>query len=171
MSIPIKNGLFLGAALFIGTVVFISASPRGYLSYGTFPLMLVAILMMVKTGSDIKSAQGGFASFGDLFKAIFITVLVGYFIRMIGIYVSYNFINPEIAEIQKEISIEAIEKMSGLIGDDAMDTVYDELDNMNVSGIGSLLQQYLAYVIGTGAVVNAIISMVMRKDKPLIDQV
>ena len=171
MTIPVKNGLFLGAAFFIGTIAFIVGSPSGYITYGTYPLFLIAVLIIVKTGLDIKNSQGGFAKFGELFGPILITVAIGYLIRMFAIYIAYNFINPEIIEIQKEMSVEAMESMSGLLGDDMMDKMYEEVDSMNPAGILELLQTYFVYLIGAGGIINAIVSLIIKKEKPLIDRV
>lgn len=170
-NLAIKNGLFLGAALVVGTIAFILVSPRGFLSYGNWALFLIAVLIMVKTANDVKSELGGFASFGQLFTPILITVAIGYFLRVAIYYIMANFVSPELVEIQKEISVEALEAMSGLLGEEMMDQSLDAIEEQNVAGIGSLAMQYVSLMIGTGGIVNAIICAVFKNEKPLIDRV
>lgn len=171
MNNAIKNGLFLGAALLIGVFAFVLVSPRGYLEYGQFVLFLIALVVMVKTGSEEKQMHGGYASFGQIFKSIFICIAVGYLIRFIGNYIAFNVINTDLSTIYNDIAIEAVEKMSGFLGDEATDLAIEELEKNDISSIGNNVMQYITMLLLTGGVVNAIISLIMKKDRPLIDTV
>jgi len=170
-NLAVKNGLFLGGALIIGTIAFIMASPRGFLSYGNWALFLIAVLMMVKTANDVKSELNGYASFSELFMPILITVAIGYLLRVTIYYIMANFVSPELVDLQKEISIEALEAMSGLLGEEMMDQSLDAIEDQNIAGVGSVMMQYVSLMIGTGGIVNAIISAIFKNQKPLIDRV
>ncbi len=171
MSNPVKNGIFLGAAMVIGIIAFVIASPRGYLQYGQYVLFLIALVVMVKTGLEERQLNGGYASFGDIFKAIFICIAVGYAIRFIGNYIAFNFINPDLSVIYQDIAIEAMEKMSGFLGDEAVDASIEALEEQSPGSIGNNIMQYVTLLLMTGGIVNAIISLILRKERPLIDTV
>lgn len=171
MSIPVKNGLFLGAAFLIGTIAFVLGSPRGFITYSSYAFFLIAVVMMIKTANDVKIEQGGFATFGELFKNMIITVAVGYVFRIIALYIAYNFINPDLSQIQIDVASEGFESMSGLMGDEMMDKMYEELEKMNPSGVKTLVTSYFTYLVTIGAITNAIISAILQKKKPLIDVV
>lgn len=165
----VKNGLFLGAALVIGTFAIAYVSPRGFITYGSYVLFLIALIIMVKTGIEAREANGGFAAFGTIFKAIFICILVAYGIRFIGNYVAYNVVFPNLIEIQKELSIEVIEKMSGLMGDEATELAIEEIESQGGMSIANILGQFVMLLILTGCAVNAIISLILRREKPIFE--
>ncbi len=171
MSIPVKNGLFLGAAFFIGTILFVSVSPSGYLDHAYFPFLLIGILMMVKTATDVKSEDQGFASFGKLFKGIFITVAIGYLIRLIGDYISFKFISSKLSELFAERKELQLEKQSASMPDEQMDLFYNIMDWMSYDNLGFMLVLYCMYLVLTGCIVNAVISLIMKNERPLIDRV
>lgn len=171
MNNAVKNGLFLGGALLIGIIAFVLVSPRGYLEYGQFVLFLIALIIMVKTGIEEKQMNGGFASFGQIFVAILTCIAVGYAIRFIGNYLAFNVMNTDLTTIYNEIAIESIEKMSGFLGDEATDLAIEEIEKNDISSVGNNLIQYISMLLLTGGVVNAIISLILKKDRPLIDTV
>ncbi len=170
-NLAIKNGLFLGVAILIGSIAFILVNPRGFLIYGNWTLFLIALLIMIKTANDVKSQQDGYASFGQLFMPILLTVAIGYFFRIAIYYIMANFISPELIDIQKEISFETLESMSGMLGEEVMDKSFEAIEDQNVASIGSVLLQYVSLMIGTGGIVNAIISAILKNQKPLIDRI
>jgi len=171
MNIAVKNGVFLGVALAIGTVAFVLVSPSGFINYGSWALFLIALLIMVKTASDVKAQQNGFASFGELFTPILITVAIGYLIRFATYYIMANFVTPELIEIQEQIAVEALEGMSGLLGEEMLDQSLDAMESQNIAGLGNVFVQYLTLLVLTGGVVNAIISAIFKNEKPLIDRI
>lgn len=171
MNTAVKNGVFLGIALAIGTVAFVLVSPSGFVKFGNWALFIIAILIMVKTANDVKSKQGGYASFSELFLPILVTVAIGYFIRVATYYIMANFITPELIEIQEQIAVEALEGMSGLLGEEMLDKSLDAMEDQNLAGLGNVFMQYLTLLVGTGGIVNAIISGFFKNEKPLIDRV
>ena len=54
-------------------------------------------------------------------------------------YVLMNFIDPDLIVMAKEVSIEAIEKMSGLLGEDGVQAAIEKIENENPFGIQQTL--------------------------------
>jgi len=99
----IKNGLLAGcicAVIYFATHAF---DPGFYIKQSKIFGGLILILFLVKTSRDERTRLGGFASFGELLKVNFIMYLIAAFIISIFTYILYNFINPDLANIELEI--------------------------------------------------------------------
>lgn len=169
MSIAVKNGIFLGVALLLGTLVYSFVSPSGYLQYSSFVFFIIAVIIMYKNGTDERTANGGFISFGQVFTSILICVAIAYLFKLVGNYVAYNFVSPQLADIQMEKSIEAIEQMRGMLGDEVADKSLDEIEKQDLGSPFQMIIQYFTVLFLNGVIVNLIISAIVHKKKPMFD--
>ena len=79
-----------------------------------------------------------------------------------------NYIDPGLLDLQREISIDAIEKLSGLLGEEGTEAALDALENQDWSfGVGKALQTYFMGLIIPGFIIALIISAVMKDRKPV----
>ena len=135
VNTPVKNGLIMGAVLCIGALAMAMISPRSYVLYGRFVLLLAALYFMFKIGKDEKELNEGILAFGEAFKAIFIGSLIAYAILNAFEYILFNYINPDLNVITQEIAVEMTNKtldfISGVADADgeALDKAREEIAN------------------------------------------
>jgi len=162
----VTNGLFLGVAICLLSLVMYFFSPRFFLSWGSWFSFLVYILFMVKAGREEKEEMGGYASFGDMLKPTMLTYAIGSLIGAIFSYVLINFIDPSLMDVMKDIQVEALDKMAGFLGEDATETAKDAiLENENSFSIGTLLMGWGVGLIIPGIIFGLIISAILKNEK------
>jgi hypothetical protein len=77
-----------------------------------------------------------------------------------------NFIDPDLIVMAKEVSIEAIEKMSGLLGEDGVQAAIEKIENENPFGIQQTLMGIAITLVFPGALIALIIAAIMKKTNP-----
>jgi len=87
-----------------------------FLTFRTGVLFPIFLLILVKSGLDARKANDGVIAFGEAFKNMFVTGAIGVLLCTLFEYLHFNFISPELIEMQRELAIEAAEKVSELLG-------------------------------------------------------
>lgn len=168
----INNGIFLGIALVIATYVLYLANTRMFFNAKGFVLFTIFLLITIKSGFDARRANGGFIEFKQAFVNMFITGAIGYFLATIGEYILFNIVDTDLVELQKEISIEAIEEMSGMFGgeemQEALEEEIDKIEGKDLAGASSMLLAFFIRLIIPIALFSAIIAFfIKRKGDPI----
>ena len=137
----IKNGVFSGLAMVIYTLVIYLVDPSllSNMKLAFIP-MIIVIIFMVRAVSDFKAQNNGFASFGEALLQSLGTAVIATVISNIFVYILYNFIDPGMLEVLKQASIDQMESMEGLLGEEGVDRAVDELESQEFTfGIGKVL--------------------------------
>lgn len=162
----VQNGLYLGVALCLLTLVMYFFSPRFMLSWGSWFSFLVYILFMVKAGKEEKEMMGGYASFGEMLKPTFLTYIIGSLIASLFTYVLINFIDPSLMDIMKDIQVETIDKMAGFLDEDSLEEAKDViLENENSFSLGTVIMGWAFQLIIPGIIFALIISAIIKNEK------
>ncbi|MEJ6613139.1 MAG: DUF4199 domain-containing protein [Saprospiraceae bacterium] len=132
-NVKIKNGLILGVALVIISLVLYLIDPRVYLTWETWIGFAAVIYIMYKTAVAVREQKDGVLSFGSAFVAVFVPMAIGLLISSLFSYVLQNYLAPELGDITKEMAIETIEKISGMFGGDVGDEMMEEIENQDYS--------------------------------------
>lgn len=162
----IRNGLYMGGALVLLYLALYFVSPKVFLSWGSWISFAVYIYFMYNAAKEERASLGGYMSFGEGFKAAFLAFVVGGLISALFTYVMYNFIDPTLIDLTKEIALEAFEKMSGFMGEEAAETAMETIEDQDFStsySIGNTLMGYLFSLIFPGAVIALIIAAIMKR--------
>lgn len=163
----IKNGLYAGLACALLYLVSHTFDPGFYIKQSKLFGGLVLILFLVKSCKDERSVLVGYASFGELLKASFITYLIAAVIISIFTYILYNFINPDLAKIELDITMEIMEKALDWVGapDDVLDEVETELDKIEYEkDFFTILTDFISKLF-SGIILSIIISSIYKKNK------
>ena len=131
---PLQYGLIGGISLVIFTLILYISGMETYTNWLLQILsFVIVIVFMIVGGLKVRSANGGFLSYKDSFVAVFTIAAVSLLILTTFNIVLYNFINPELAEIVKEMSIEkAIEMMEGFgLSESEIEKSLADMENMN----------------------------------------
>ncbi len=166
------NGIFLGIAMIISTYVLYIANKSLFLSSRSI-LLIIFILLIVKSGLEARNANGGFITFGQIFKNMFVTGTVGIVLCTPFEYIMMNYIDPDLIEMQKEISLEAAEQardfLSG-IGGEEFDNQFDEelekIENTNPFSAMNSIRTLLIRLIAPIALLSALFGLILKKNKP-----
>lgn len=169
----IQNGLFLGVAMIICSYVLYLANPHMFLTAKSGALFLIFLLIMTKSGLDSRKLEGGFIGFKNVFFNMFITGAIGTLLCTFFEYVHYNFLSPELIEIQREISLEAAEKMAEIFSglgeeyEEAMDMQLEGLEDENFASLGNTIKNYMVRLVFPVALFSAIIGLFIKRDGPI----
>ncbi|MBK8701042.1 MAG: DUF4199 domain-containing protein [Saprospiraceae bacterium] len=128
-NISTRNGLFAGiSAIIIGLVIYL-ISPMGFLSWGGWITIIPVVYFMVAAAKTKREEEEGFISLRAAFTASWLVYLLYSLISVLFTYVMMNIVDPSLIDTAKQVSIEAIEKMSGWIGEQGTEAAIAELEN------------------------------------------
>lgn len=163
----IKNGILAGIAGSALMLLFYLIKPRMVFGLAGWTVVALFVFLMVRAVKEYKS-HIDYMSFSEALKMSFLTYVVGNLIYTLFFFVLMNYIDPGLLDLQREISIDAIEKLSGLLGEEGTEAALDALENQDWSfGVGKALQTYFMGLIIPGFIIALIISAVMKDRKPV----
>ncbi len=166
----LKNGLLCGGLLAILSFLMGMLAPKAYISFGSSSFYIIVIVFMVMTGNMTKRNNGGTLSFGEAFISIFTMMSVAIGIWLVFQYLQYNFLQPNLVEVTKEVAVESMETLAELMGgneevSELMEEAAEEIENdanFNFS-IGKIIASYFMSLV-IGAVFTLIIAAIIKKD-------
>ncbi len=86
-------------------------------------------------------------------------------------YILFNFIDPGLVEIQREIAVEAVEKVANALGnEEMMDEMNEQLEEQSFDITPWKALQGWIFGLIFGAIVAAIQGAIMKKKDPSFDQ-
>ena len=160
----IKYGLYAGVIIVVLDLVLVLISDNTYLYASGWVAAPIIIYAMVKASQEYKVANDGYASFGEIFKASWLTYLITGLITTIFGYILFKFISPSLVEVTMQTSMEAMEKMKGIVGEEAYEKAMEQMENNDplspFNQLTALLSKYLM-----AAIPALIIGLVMKNQK------
>ena len=169
-NIFVKNGLIAGILAIIVSVVIWLIDASAYLKFGPYVRLIIIVYFLYRTAKETRDANGGFINLAELFKVTFLASIVATLVFFVFNYLHYNFIDTNLVEIQKQIAMESVEKISQTFGsEDMMTEITDKLEEQDFSmGIGKLFTGWLINLIWW-AIVSVIIAAIMKKKDPSLN--
>ena len=160
-----NNGLLAGLISIIILLVSYFMNQGFYMKYAGYLIYVVYLYFMYKAGTEAREEQGGFISFGKALGPVFLTFVVGSLLVAVFQYVMYNFIDVTLLDALQEQSIAAVEKMSGMIGEEGVDAAIEKIESEGVDfGIGKVALGYGFSLIIPGFVFALIMAAIVRKE-------
>ncbi len=163
----IKNGLFMGIASILFTMVLYFIDPSMIFGTIAYAGMLSPIYFMWKSATEEKAINDGFLSFSEGLKAAFLTAVIGGLITQLFSYVLINFIDPSLVDVLRETSIEATEKIIAMFGDneDAAEQMREAMEEQDFTPtLGKTLIGYLGSLIFPTFIIALIIAAITKKE-------
>lgn len=162
-----KRGLFYGvSAIGLFLVVYL-INKRMIFSPGFGPIvsLVIPVIFMVLAARDTRNHQEGYMSFGEALSSTFLTYVIGSFLYTSFSYIMTNIVDPSLLEIGKEVALEAMDKLSAIMGEDQIDVMKDAIeDSTDGAGIGSNLFGWAFSLIIPGFIIAAIISAITKRN-------
>ncbi|HMS66698.1 MAG TPA: DUF4199 domain-containing protein [Saprospiraceae bacterium] len=165
MSNPsIKYGVYAGVIIILLDLILYLIDERIFLLASTYVALPVIIVAMVYSSRDYKAANGGIGSFKELFTASWLSYLIAGLISTAFTYILYNFIAPNLIETMREITMEGIEKMKGMLPEESYEAALEQMDaNKNPMGFSSIILSLLVrYALA--AIPAMIVAASMKKE-------
>lgn len=166
----VKNGIIAGilSVVLILLVYLVKSSllASGGFAISTLTTALFVYLMYLSTKAE-KDATSEHFSFNDAVKPAFVCYVVGNVIYYAFYFVFLNYIAPEVLQMQQEMAIEMVDKLSGITGEEAAEQAVRDLEAKGVGfGLGQAAIGFLFSLIFPGFVVAAIIAATLRDPRP-----
>lgn len=163
----VKNGILAGIGTAVYVLLLYLINARMVFGPASFITTVIFIVMMVRSVKAEKEVLE-YTSFSDALKPAFLTYVIANLIYVIFYYVLVNFIAPDLLVMQKEMALEMLEKMSGFLGEEAMEKAAEELEARNSGfGIGTAIWTFAWGLIFPGFLIAAIIAIVMKDRQPV----
>jgi len=165
----INNGIFLGITSIICTYVIYWANPSMYFTAQPTLLFLIYVLIVSKSGSEAKRANGGFLTYGSAFKNMFVTGAIAVLLITIFDFFLYNYIGPELPAMKHELDIEAMENLIEMVGPE-YESLFEEAmkkqEAADMTSLGFGLQNFIRRLFAPVAITAAFLALIMKKNPP-----
>lgn len=166
-SIAFKNGLFAGLTIIVLYVLsyVINVELLANFWFGLILIIGLIVLGFITT-AKCKSLQDGYISFKEAFSAYIVPIALGLALPMLFLYLLFNFIDVEAAQMLKDISLEKTEAIMRRFGapESEIATAMAQAEEQDTYSIKNLSLQY-AFTIIFCAVIGLIAALTMKKNK------
>ncbi len=161
----VKNGIILGVASIIFSHICYLIDPKMMLNGVSFLGFFIVIYFMYRSAVEEKRMNEDLLSFGEALKVTFLTYIIGNLIGSIYIYLMFNFFDPALHDVMKEVSIDNAEFFVKLLGgEDQLDQVHDQIESQDIQmSFSMVFLEYLVSLIFPGFVLSLIIAAITKK--------
>lgn len=165
----VKYGLLGAGVLIVFYLLLWVLDPMYYFKWSwlSFFIIIYIIYLAIK---EARIISDGFISFADAFKTSFITMVIVSAITLVFSILLFKVIDPGLAEVQKQFSIEFTENMLNLFGaGDMSDEILDQVEDQDYSiSIRSMILGYFTGLIWW-AILSAIMALIMKRKDPTLN--
>jgi hypothetical protein len=142
-----------------------------YYSMLMFVSFFVVLILLFLCGSKLRKQHGGYIEMKEVFKAMFIAVLIFELFFTITYFVYLRYINPGFFDSfmtnSEELLLQAKRPQSEI--DQLMKTIGDSKEQMRQSSVFDFLKTYLYYVGITG-LFAIIFSFILKRKPPVFGE-
>ncbi|MCW3466799.1 DUF4199 domain-containing protein [Chitinophaga nivalis] len=166
----IKWGIISGLVLiFLNVISWVAGSSILFAWWNSIIQLLIFAFFGILAGIEAKKAAGGFISFKDVLKPVFITFIIGTLMITLYQYVLYKFIDPSLVDALKHHIMQATESTLRMMKapQDEIDKQLDELNGTDFNvGLSKSFMDFLKGIIFY-FVISVIIALIVRKKAPV----
>ncbi|TSD66570.1 DUF4199 domain-containing protein [Inquilinus sp. KBS0705] len=168
-KLSLRYGLLIGAISIVFTLIFWVINPlMQYTNTFVSLLMFVIIIaLLVVFGLEVRKAAGGYWTFGDAFKCLFIMSVYISVLTIVFNYILFNFIDPTLASrVSEALSAKLTEQLSNSgMSQDKIDEFTKSLDGkFNATIKNEATNLGIGLIIY--AVIDLIIAAIIKKNPP-----
>ena len=165
LSPAIRFGLFLAAAsILLSIIPYLLDMKTMSMFFGVISF-IISIVFMFLSGTSERDSLGGFITWKQALKTIWICGLIGFGIGTLYQVVFMKYIDPELMEEQKEMQIKMMEGMRGTMGDEATEAQIERIQSEDVMSFKNI-----SMMIGGSAImaffIAAILALIVKRDNP-----
>ena len=168
ISIGLTNGLVVSLVLLVYTLALYLIDPAQVIGWLAMLSYVILIGFMVKSGRDERERLGGYMTFKEGLKPIFLCSVVAVIVLNIFTYILFVIIDPGMAELTKEVTIDRVISWMEWMGapENTIDQTIEEMERQDYTQtIGRTFMNTAVGMI-VGFVFSAIISLILKKNEP-----
>ncbi len=165
----VKYGLLLAAVSIVIALISFYLFPMGiWTQFGLS--LLIYVGFMVMAAKDQREKNGGIINFGDAFKTVFFTGLVGSIISILFTLIWMNLIDNSLPEKLAEMAMDSTRDMLEKFGADentiaeAIEKAEEEMEG-KFTPFNYILQGFQGILMGL--IPSAIIALIMKKEETI----
>ncbi|MCF8236743.1 MAG: DUF4199 domain-containing protein [Saprospiraceae bacterium] len=166
----INYGLIGGMAAIALSLLYYLMNVSGFITWGAWFSYLALGATMVMAGLAIRKAQDGFIEFKEALKVTFLVWVIGTILTTLFMYAMFNFIDPGLVDVQKEVTMEWMEKFTANMDEETLDEINKRIAE---EGFGlNLKKSLLGYGVGLifpGFIIALIVSLIIRRKNPELE--
>ena len=112
-AVSVKNGFIIGSVLLVLLVVlrFIDPLIQFTSPYLSILIVVIIIALDVVLGLDVRKKIGGYWSFGQAFKSLFIATIIFVIISTLYNFVIFKYADPELPSKVSSVMLDKTTKM------------------------------------------------------------
>ena len=166
-AIAIRWGIIIAVIsciLFTAMNMFVIGNFIAYMGFGIV-IFFVQMIMYGIAGTQQKKAMGGYMTFKEAFRTIFIAILISVTIMTIYSFIYTRFIDPGLADKISDSSLKFSEKMG--VPQDKLDEIAKQ-SKEKAAEQAKLSSKFLGYLIQiiVYSIFGFIVAAIVKKNKP-----
>jgi len=167
-SPAIRNGVIGGLTAVVVSLLFYVVDTRTFLSFSGFLVWIIYIVFVVKATREQKRLVDHF-DFKEALKTGFLAYVIASLFYVVFYYVLSNFVDPGLVEIQREIAVSAIEKMSSIMGEEGTEAALEGIESQDMTfTLKSALLTFAGGLIFPGIIFALIVASIYKDPKPAV---
>lgn len=165
-AIGIQYGILAGVANILIIMVAYLTNPDLMFSYwlGTLTF-LIPIILITLAALKHRQIQSGYVTFKEVFRTIFLVILIASTLLIAFDYIFYNMIAPDMMERVKEFSINKLEAYRETLGEQGYDAAIERIEQQD-RGVHTEAMS-LAFFIIFYSLIGLIVAAIVKRKKPL----
>lgn len=169
MNSAIKYGAIMGLVGVGYSTVLYMLGPEVMMGSMSYVGLVITIGLFVYFGFQLRKDNGGFITFGEAFKGAFVMILVSGAINIMFSALLFNVIDPELADVVKQLTIERMESMfeSFNMDQEAIDQAMIGLEEQDFGmGLKNAAIGFFVNYGAFGAIGALILAAIVKKQDP-----
>lgn len=133
---------------------------------------IIFVVLMGVFSAQIRKAQGGYIEFKEVFRYIFIMILISELLYFIYTFIYFKYIDPHFLDKMKQATIDWMDKHNA--PSDQIDKTADSFDQQIKEAnkslqLGKTALNYLSFVV-LDSLFGLIVAAIVKKPRPMFDE-
>jgi hypothetical protein len=160
----INNGLFMGVVFIVSSYALYSADSQSFINLKSSILFIPFLLLLFKTGTDARRINDGYISYGAVFKDLLFASIIGTFLCTSFEYILFNFIDPSLKVVMKDIALKGMEEMEEMMNSELYVKVLERFDSENLYSLSFSISQFVIRIFVPCALFSAAMAMIIKRE-------
>ncbi|MFK7937113.1 MAG: DUF4199 domain-containing protein [Saprospiraceae bacterium] len=161
----VKYGLLAGLGVIAYSLILYLIDDQMLFGWASSIGTVIYLICMYKAGVDERQAAGGFITWKEALTPTFLTYVIASLIATVFTYLLFTTIDPGLMDIQREMAIQQIQGMEGMIGEEGVEEGIKRIEEQGSMNLRDTSLGFAMMLI-VGFVFAAIISAIVKRNRP-----
>lgn len=162
-SLAKNNGIFLGIILIVFSLVLSFVNPAVFLKSRSLILIVPFFIILMKNAFDIRRVNEGYIDFKSLFLYGMLCSVLAISLCTTFEYFLFNYIYPDLKEVFRAISLEALEESGTLLGDSYREQFEENLNKDDLYNLPQMVSLFFTRMLTPGALLSVLTALMFKK--------